>query len=154
MIAILADLTLKATTLLVLAATATALMRHASAASRHLVWTATFGAVLLLPESRDSRSRQSGWPSWLQKPRSRSSPTTPPVTDPRVAPVSTAAEAMPARATPPVSVSVSASPAPRTVAWTADHFLTAIWIAGVSLIGLRAVLAATFVRRLGRCAQF
>src|SRR5204862_562676 len=40
---------LKATALLVAALAATALLRRASAGTRHLVWLATLGGILLLP---------------------------------------------------------------------------------------------------------
>lgn len=48
----LADLALKATALLIVTAVLVGLMRRASAASRHAVWTAALGAILLLPAAR------------------------------------------------------------------------------------------------------
>ncbi len=74
MIAILADLPLKATTLLVLAATATALMRAGIGGVTAPGLDRDVRCRAAAARSRDSRSRQSGWPSWLQKPRSQSSP--------------------------------------------------------------------------------
>ncbi|HVD88714.1 MAG TPA: hypothetical protein VNB91_07460, partial [Jatrophihabitantaceae bacterium] len=49
MIAILADAFVKATILLLLAAAATVLLKHSSAALRHLVWALAFVGLLALP---------------------------------------------------------------------------------------------------------
>ena len=46
---ILLDVAIKATVLLVLAATATALCRRAAASTRHLLWTAAVFAMLVSP---------------------------------------------------------------------------------------------------------
>ena len=52
MIALLIDLSVKATLLCLAAVVVTAMMRRASAASRHLVWAGMFLAVLALPIAR------------------------------------------------------------------------------------------------------
>lgn len=134
------DLAVKTSALVLMAAMIVGLMRRASAASRHLVWTGMFAAALMLPVARFTLPALTilVWPADEQT----------------VVPVAPAGTASPivgsamGDATPAVSIPESIdAPAPGTgrISWRTT-FLS-IWLAGVSLFLLRIVAGTIGTRR-------
>ncbi len=142
--------TLKATVILALAALIAWLMRHRTAASRHLVWTAALGSVtavlafaIVLPAWRVIRI-----PAVLVATDAtplltpHASPAQYSVTAPAW-PVSPASPASPARAEPSLPSS--------TPAWPARILL--IWVIGAALVVCRDIVGRITLHRLGRSSS-
>ena len=133
--AILMDITLKATLLLVTAGAAALLMRRASAASRHLLWTGVFGAVLLLPVARFALP-----PIPVAVLAPEEMPLMPTATS-RVS-VSDVATVAAREARPPAISAVFSSTTAAVVssgrpAWSATRIITTVWLVVAGLIALR-----------------
>lgn len=150
MTAILIDLTVKATTLLVVAAVAARLMHRASAASRHMVWTGTFAAMLLLPMAR------------IAVPAIRI-----PVLDGNAVREAIPEEALPEGTTgtsskaaaPPGPALTSPSPliaathSAQPPSWSPSQVIVGVWLVGAGLICLRTLVGMARARRGARRAQ-
>jgi beta-lactamase regulating signal transducer with metallopeptidase domain len=164
------DLVLRVTVILALAGVAAALLVKASAAIRHVMWTAAVAAVLTLP------ALTAVLPAWRAVPRS-SIPAFFPATDAYVTPApapkaapdsgptqldqppngnleSFALRAMAASATPepapdPTTPAVPpAKPTPPKTDWLA--WTAALWLAGAAMMALPLIIAAWALRRLRR----
>ena len=155
----LADLAVKAAVILVAAAVLARLMGRASAASRHLVWTAALGAVLLLPIARAALPAMPV--SVLPAAPAPAPDTLAPGGD-----LTLASEI--SRPRGELTVGTSSIAAIRAtaarpgveqarrearVAWTWPGALVAIWLAGVGGLLARAAVGAIGVRRLTRGAS-
>jgi len=153
---VLVDLTAKATLLCVAAAVVTLTMRRSSAASRHLVWTGMFAAVLALPVARVVVP---GLPVLVLAPPVRDVVPTAPrdvvsieipasaVTRPAPSSLASAVER-----DAPAAPAVVVAPVRRGLLTLRDVVL-AVWLAGVCLLLLRAAAGWTRVRRLNRSAS-
>jgi beta-lactamase regulating signal transducer with metallopeptidase domain len=129
------------------------LMRRASASSRHLVWTAALCAVALLPLSR------MGLPEW--KLAVLSAPVAQPAASALLATPLMAPEPLTIRsrvnlseagaelAVPSVAatVSISEPTAPAFVISAADA-IVAVWLLGVAILAVRALVGHVLLRRL------
>jgi beta-lactamase regulating signal transducer with metallopeptidase domain len=137
----LADLAVKATALLILTAVLAGLMRRASAASRHAVWTAALGAILLLPAARVVLPGMA-------------IPVLPPATmaaSPTAGPA-LSSEAVHARPMAAPSQPASAV-AGRDTAWTWTAVVGVVWLLGIVALLLRGAAGTLGVWRLARRAR-
>lgn len=150
MIGVLIDLTAKATLLCLAAAVVTLAMRRASAASRHLVWTGFFIAVLALPIARVLLPTL---PVFVLAPTVQPRVTPPPIE------VTTSAPAI-LESTPVTDASLPIMPAAdRLVApsvasssFALGDVVAILWVGGAILLLARIGLGRIRVRRLGRRA--
>jgi beta-lactamase regulating signal transducer with metallopeptidase domain len=152
----LASVALKATVLLALAAILDyTILRRASAAARHQLWTFAVVGVLILP------ALFWGLPSWRAVvPGISAVRVTEPGREPSLTPVA-AADRDVARPSSSMSVSSAvqpiatkdraASPVPRVVPWA--RLVLAMYVAGVLLMLARVVREQVYVRRLARRAD-
>src|SRR5881628_4072980 len=150
MIAILADAFVKATVLLLLAASVTLLLRRSAASLRHLVWTLACGGVLALPLAAAllPNWRVAGWPrldvpvvfDLNEMPAQRdAAPAAPPKPTPAAArPAARAPSSAPAAATDAGRVRWRIKPN-----WAALVF--PVWLSGVAAV---LILLAVGIARI------
>jgi len=152
--ALLLDAALRGTLLLLLALGATRLMRRASAAARHLVWSAALGGVLLLPVLGLVV------PRWNVLPLPALRPATMEATAPAAAPIVETRAAQESRidlavAEAPVPAALSA-PAPREAQRTplpdAGTLLLLAWVVVGGVLALRLAYGAVRVWWMERSA--
>ena len=145
--AMLPDLMVKASVLLLVAVLLAGAMRRASAALRHLVWIAILGAVVLLPIAR------------FTLPAVSLSVLTPAQETPRslMAPrgATTASESSRIAVTGPHLTGDLLSEAPPRLrrTWTLAGILATLWLVGVGIFLAQSVVGTLSVRRLVRNAR-
>jgi HEAT repeat protein/beta-lactamase regulating signal transducer with metallopeptidase domain len=141
----------KVTVLLVAAAALAAGLRRASAATRHLVWTAAIVAVLALPVL-------AAMLPWRLPVLTVAAPIAEPAAPVvPVAPVESAGEPaarqQPLKRLPDVYVESASTASTASTALTAATALTALWLAGAALLLLRLAIGAMFLARVARRAE-
>lgn len=155
--AILIDLAIKAAILIAAAAVVTALMWRASAASRHAVWTAAFAAALLLPVARLTLPALPIFVLAPEAPLPVAAPeqarlvldADPIWTEP---PVVRTLDADPIWTAPPAVQTLDAESTRPSQPWSLSDIVVGLWLAGASLILLKAAIGAGRARLLTRNA--
>jgi HEAT repeat protein/beta-lactamase regulating signal transducer with metallopeptidase domain len=142
---------IKVTMLLVAAAALAAALRRASAATRHLVWTAASVAVLAVPVL----AAMLPWRLPVLTVAARiAEPATPVVP---VAPVESAGEPaarqQPLTRLPDVPIEDALSASTALSALSASTALTALWLVGAVLLLLRLAIGSVFLARVSRRAD-
>ena len=137
-LAVLSTLALTGTILLAVAFSAAALLRRASAASRHFLWTAVFAALLILPGAADFVPH---WNISVTPAPRPAGPLTPLGGKPAYEARTTAGRA------PQGTLVVRGEQAVRGLPW-----LT-LWLLGAAVAVSRAIVGVMLTRRLRRSAQ-
>ena len=148
MMQIFADAALKGAALLMTASAATAFMRNASAAKRHLVWAVAISALLLIPVL------SLVLPAWHVLPAIQRS------AEPAIAVESTPVSQAPAKAeVPSMAIPTSAiAAAPGNfetahVPFTRDSLILLVWLTGALLVLITILLGVARVRWVQRSAH-
>ncbi len=149
------DVTLRATIILSLAGIAALLLRRASAALRHLVWSAAILGLLLLPALVTLLPQWKILPQWPQHSSPISTATLDPTpSDPTAQPIPSA----PAPDWQPQQNASNALPTSASIAvpphasspWNWEVLTLQIWVAGTAIMLLPMLLARAALRRLQR----
>ncbi len=148
------DLIVKSSALLLAAAAVVGLMGRASAASRHLVWTGMFAAVLILPIGKLALPALSiaVWPAVVAPPPLLARDIVVVGGDPSGASGETQPTVPAGALTPAADLRPDAEP-PRATTWTSTRWTLTIWLAGVAFFLARIAIGAIGVRRWGSRAH-
>jgi len=146
----LTDVAMKATVVLIAAFILTALMRRASAASRHTVWIAACLALLALPMAKAALPL-------IPVPVLRAAP----IATMTMAPSKAAMPTAPAAAAPAWIVDVTAEPVAIAASvaaipvgqWSWSALVAVVWGAGAALLLTRAIVGFARIRRLRRASS-
>ncbi len=148
------DIVVKASVLLIAAGAGIGLMRRASAASRHLAWTAVLCALVMLPFARLTL------PAWtlFVLPAEAARTAEPPAAGPMAPVVVPASDSGLARVAgteligADLSPTTPAAPVPARL-WPLSTVLVGLWMAGAAAMLLKATVGAMRARQLARQAR-